>query len=137
MAMDYPRQVSGLVLIAPTLSPDLEKPRWYERIADCGPVRALLPTRLRLARAELAPLPTQLHTMQERWGDLKVPVTVIQGGSDGQVDPRTADYAEQQLPEKAARILRVEGQGHRILWNNPKLVVDAILSTLDRAESRI
>ena len=133
MAMDYPRQVNGLVLIAPTLSPELEGPRWYDRLADSLPLRLLLPQKLRRSYAELDPLPQQLQQMLPRWAHLDVPVTLIQGTADGQVDPRTADFAQQELPGQLLRVGRMRGQGHWVLWTKPAPITQAVLDTLQRA----
>jgi pimeloyl-ACP methyl ester carboxylesterase len=79
MAMDDPAQVEGLVLIAPTLSPRQEGPRWYDHLATLFPIRLLLPDRLRLSYTELAPLPQALRKMQPHWAELRLPVAVVQG----------------------------------------------------------
>jgi pimeloyl-ACP methyl ester carboxylesterase len=133
LAMDHPAQVSGLLLIAPTLSPELERPRWYDRLARLVP--ALLPQRLALSYRELKPLPADLRQMQPRWASLHMPITVIQGDDDQQVDPRTADYARRMLPAGLTRVVTVPGEGHWILWTRPEDIAGAILSMLDAAPS--
>lgn len=130
LALDRPRQVSGLVLVAPTLSADLEGPAWY----DHAPIRWLLPRRLRLSYLEIELLPAELRAMQARWASLPLPVEVVQGDNDTQVDPRTADFAEQVFTPQQLRVIRVPGAGHDILWRRPKLIADSVVATLRRAE---
>ncbi len=130
MALDHPQAVSGLLLIAPTLSPELERPSWYERLAGMFPARLLLPERLSLSLKELANLPQDLGRLRRLLPDLQVPVVVIQGEDDGQVDPRTADFAARELPARFTTVIRVPGQGHWILWADRALIVREILSML-------
>ncbi len=49
IAMQYPEQVCGLVLVAPSLDPDLEKPRWYNKLAASPLVRWMIPNKMQLA----------------------------------------------------------------------------------------
>ena len=130
MALDHPQAVSGLLLVAPALSPELERPSWYERLAGMFPARLLLPERLTLSLKELANLPQDLGRLRRLLPGLQVPVVVIQGEDDGQVDPRTADFAERELPPRFTKVIRVSGQGHWILWTDQALIVSEILSML-------
>lgn len=134
LALDRPQQVSGLLLVAPTLSPELEQPGWYDRMARVPPIRWLLPRRLRLSYVELRPLPAELSAMQAQWASLPMPVEVVQGDEDSQVDPRTADFAEQVFSRQQLRVMRVPGVGHDLPWRRPKLVADTVVATLRRAE---
>jgi uncharacterized protein len=130
LALDRPQQVCGLVLVAPTLSADLEGAAWY----DHPPIRWLLPRRLRLSWRELKLLPQELRDMQAQWAALPLPVEVVQGDDDSQVDPRTADFAERVFTAQQLRVMRVPGAGHDIPWRQPKLIADTVVATLRRAE---
>src|SRR3546814_18455192 len=46
LAMDYPDRVRGLLLLAPSVAPALEAPRWYQRLATWRVVQWLLPRTL-------------------------------------------------------------------------------------------
>jgi pimeloyl-ACP methyl ester carboxylesterase len=133
MALDFPGKIDGLVLIAPTLSPALSGPRWYDVVADSIPIRFLLPDRLRLAYIELAPLPDELRRMCSRWAELHLPIALIQGDDDVQVDPRNADFAQAEFPTGLVQVTRVTGQGHWIPWTRPRLIAAAIRKVLSRA----
>lgn len=134
LALDRPQQVSGLVLVAPTLSPELERPSWYDHLARVPPFRWLLPKRLRLSYVELRPLPAELRAMRAQWASLTVPVEVVQGDEDSQVDPRTADFAEQVFTPQQLRVMRVPGAGHDVPWQQPRLIADTVVATLRRAD---
>ena len=131
IALDFPSEVSGLVLVAPTLSARLEAPRWYERLEAAIP-GFLLPDKLSRSREELAVLPQELQKLRSRWADLHIPVTVIQGEDDLQVDPETIEFAQRVLSPDGATFVRVKDQGHWILWEEPNLVAKAVAALLDQ-----
>jgi pimeloyl-ACP methyl ester carboxylesterase len=67
IAMQYPEQVCGLVLVAPSLDPDLEKPRWYNKLAASPPVRWMIPNKMQLANEEVMVLEEELTKMLARY----------------------------------------------------------------------
>ena len=126
MAMDYPEKIAALVLVAPSLDPELETPRWYNNLAENRLLRRLLPTELVLANREVMALPDELNAMLPRWKELDLPITVIQGAKDKLVDPGNADFAEKMVP-RGLRVLRLEDAGHFVLWKQPELIKREIL----------
>ena len=132
MAMQYPDQFCGLVLVAPSLDPALEKPRWYNKFAAFPVVRWLIPDKMQLANQEVMVLEEELTKMLPLWHTMKIPVTVVQGGKDGLVLPANADFAERMLKNKKPNIIRVTDAGHFILWKKPDIIREAILSVLDQ-----
>ena len=131
LAMDQPDLVEGLVLVAPSIDPKLEKPRWYNRLADNRFVRWVIPTDLSLANQEVMPLYGELSQMLPLWQRLSKPVIVIQGGKDRLSSPANADFAANVLGTRA-RIIRVPQAGHFIIWKQSAIIVDAILSLLEK-----
>lgn len=135
LALDDPQQVQGAVLVAPSIDPVTEVPRWYNEAMTWWAVNklvtAFLDPELEAANVELMPLAAQLKAMEPRWKSLRMPVTVIQGEKDELVDPRTADFAERVLPP-GNRVIRVPDEGHFVLWEKPAIEVDAIKSLLDQ-----
>ena len=132
MAMEYPEQLCGLVLVAPSLDPALEKPRWYNKLAASPLFHWMIPEEMKLANDEVMVLEEELTKMLPLWDTLKIPVTVIQGGKDKLVLPANADFAEKMLKNKKPDIIRVADAGHFILWEQPEIIRDAILKTLDQ-----
>ena len=131
MAMEYPEQLCGLVLVAPSLDPVLERPRWYNRFAASPLLRWMIPNEMQLANDEVMVLEAELTEMLPLWDTLKTPVTVIQGDKDRLVRPANADFAEQVLKNIKPKIIRVADAGHFILWKRPEIIRDAILEALD------
>ena len=125
MAMDFPKKVAALVLVAPSLDPDLEQPRWYNKVADTTLVNWLLPTELALANQEVMVLPGELQEMLPLYPTLDLPITLIQGEKDKLVHPDNADFAEKMVPDRL-RVVRLEEAGHFVLWEQPELIKDEL-----------
>ena len=77
MAMDYPEKVAALVLVAPSLDPELEKPRWYNNLSEYKLISWMLPAELELANLEVMALPEELKQMVPLWQRLDLPITLI------------------------------------------------------------
>jgi len=142
MAMDYPDQVRAALLIAPSIAPEYEHPKWFNQLADTWLAKALAGTwvqhqfaddDLYNSNAEIMPLSRELKTMEPGWAGLKMPITVMQGLQDDLVDPRTADYADKVLPKPNGVVQRLPDEDHFVLWREPNVVTDAILKLLDRS----
>lgn len=97
MAMDYPQLVGGLVLVAPSIDPQLEKWEWYRHVGDFFLFRPIIPKELDVSNQEILPLEKQLTLMLPLWSTIRVPVTVIQGDKDKLVPPGNADFARKML----------------------------------------
>ena len=81
------------------------------------------------------PLEGELSKMLPLWQRVQVPVIVIQGQKDRLVSPASADFAERELGRRA-KIIRVPDAGHFILWQQPSIIGDAVLSLLGQDRSR-
>ncbi len=128
MLLDHPEKFCGGVMVAGSIAPALEAPRWYNRLAQTWLARRLLPPEMLWSNTEILALQGELTKLDAEWPHLQRPVVVLQGDKDELVDPRTADYAEQHLPAAYRAIRRIPQQGHFVLWNQPQTVIDAINS---------
>lgn len=135
MAMDFPDQIAALVLVAPSLDPKLEKPRWYNNLSDYQVISWMLPTELVLANREVMVLPKELEKMVPLWASLDLPITVIQGEKDKLVHPGNAAFAEKMVP-RGLRVVRLEEAGHFVLWKQPELIKSEILQILENRSSQ-
>ncbi|NKF24029.1 alpha/beta fold hydrolase [Solimonas marina] len=126
LAMDYPSEVRGVLLLAPSVAPTYEAPRWYQKLAAWPVVDWLIPRELADANRELMPLQSELRKMEPGWATLRMPVYVVQGTADGLVDPRTADYLQRMLAHTPHRIWRYADAGHLLLWEHPQVIVSAL-----------
>ncbi|HEV7670812.1 MAG TPA: alpha/beta hydrolase [Thermoanaerobaculia bacterium] len=131
LAMDDPGSVAGLVLVAGSIDPALEKTTWYQKAARWPVVRSIVPKILQLANDEIRPLKGELQKMMPLWSGIHMPVEVIQGDGDALVPPANADFAQRMLTGASVHMMRIPKQGHLIPWERPDLIRDAILRLLD------
>jgi pimeloyl-ACP methyl ester carboxylesterase len=108
------------------MAPDLEGPRWYNRLADTAFVRRLLPEALTRSNDEMMPLQRELCRLDQAWPQLKRPIIAIQGEDDDLVDPRTVDYLERRIDPALLKVQRVPGFGHFVVWERMDLVFEGI-----------
>ncbi|GAB4032366.1 hypothetical protein GCM10028809_30810 [Spirosoma gilvum] len=135
LAMDFPEQVGGLVLVAPSIDPDLERGEWYRPIGAAFPVRYLLPTELDVSNREIMPLKAELQRMLPLWSAIRIPVTVIQGTEDELVPPGNADFARRMLTNAPVTIQMIPSMNHFIPWRRPDLIHAAIRQQLSTNQS--
>ena len=135
IAMDYPNLADALVMIAPSICPDLEPSNGWRKVVNWLPFRWLTPTALRVCNQEIIPLREELEKMMPGWEKLNLPVTVIQGTEDTLVPVGNADFAEKMLTQSSKlNIRKLEGGDHFILWSEIPLIRQEILQLLDRLQ---
>ena len=130
LAMDFPHRVRSLILVAPSISPDLEKQEWFRPVLAAFPFRQLLPAELDVSNREIRPLRGELRQMLPRWASITVPVTVIQGDADNLVPPGNADFAKRMLTHAPVTMQMLPGMNHFIPWRRADTIHDAILNAL-------
>ena len=132
MAMDYPELIDNLIIVAGSISPDLEpNEKWFRIPMDFMPIKFLVPASFRASNREILYLKPELEKMLPLWKNVRQPVIVIQGGKDMFVSPKNADFAEKMLVNvKNLRIVRVDTMNHFVPWSHPQLIKKAILESL-------
>lgn len=133
LAVDRPDLVAGLVLVAPSLDPALERWRWFNVAASWRAIQWLLPVDWVTSNRELAPLADELELLRPLWSRIEAPVVVVQGGRDELVPAANAEFAERVLAGARLEVHRYPEDGHFILWQRPETVREPILELLDRA----
>jgi pimeloyl-ACP methyl ester carboxylesterase len=126
MAVDYPEKVAALVLLAPSLDPDLDAVLWYNKLADYKVVKLFLPEKLARANDEIMALPDQLRRLGKDLATLKMPIILVQGQKDELVDPGNAAYARRKLVHADYHEVFLPNFGHLIPHFRPAEVVLAI-----------
>lgn len=128
MAMDYPELIDGLVMVAPSIAPDLEPKEWYRQPGDWLVFRYLLPDWLRASNREILYLKPELEQMLPLWSRITQPCIVIQGGKDVLVHPGNADFAKQKLSRADwIELVLIPDMNHFVPWSHPQLIRRAIL----------
>jgi pimeloyl-ACP methyl ester carboxylesterase len=126
-AIDHPEKVAGLVFVASSVDPELEKTKWIQYPATWWPIRILIPTALRVCNEEILPLKGELITMLPEWKKIFVPVSVIQGEDDDLVPPANVDFLTKNLPPNSIiETRRIPGLNHFVPWKRPDLILEGI-----------
>lgn len=128
MALDYPEMVDGLILVAPSISPELEPNETWWRAPFASPFLSwVLPRSLRASNEEIYQLKPQLEAMAAELDKITCLVIVIQGESDSLVPAANADFAQAKFINAKVDVTRKAGMNHFVPWTNPELIREAIL----------
>ena len=126
MALDHPDKVCGAVMLAGSMAPALEAPRWYNRMADNWLARQVMSPAMHRSNREMMVLQAELEKLDAALPGLQRPIIAMQGDQDPLVDPRTADYLAQRAPSNWLQVNRLPGKDHFFLWTEPQSVVAQI-----------
>jgi uncharacterized protein len=126
LAIDYPDRVCGIVLLAASMAPEYEAPRWYNKAAALRPIQWLIPDEMMRSNFEIMPLQQELIKLDNVLPTLHRPVIALQGSKDELVDPRTVDHLAQHIAAPYLTVIRIPDVGHFIPWQKHQQVVDAI-----------
>ena len=127
IAIDFPDDISGMILLASAHAPSLHSSRWYHIAANTLFVRPFLTTPLRVTTKEMLTLKGELDKQTEHLSAIQAPTIVVQGEKDWLVPSGNADYAEKKLINADVKIVKLKKQGHFLPWNEYQLVKKMIL----------
>ncbi|MEM8709372.1 MAG: alpha/beta fold hydrolase [Planctomycetota bacterium] len=114
-ALDYPDEIAAAVILAGSVSPALEKRRWFNYAAKG--LSWVLPRALRRSNQEVWPLRADLERLAKSLGEIRVPVVIVHGTDDGLVPYGNATFMEEALSGAASISLRtLDGAGHMFIW---------------------
>jgi pimeloyl-ACP methyl ester carboxylesterase len=131
MAIQYPDLINGIILVAPSIDPELEPNEgWFRAPLFIPPFRWLLPRSIRASNDEIFKFRKELEKMKPNLSTITCPVVVIQGEADDLVPPENADFVEQQFSHANVTVHRFTDVNHFIPWQHPEFITDAILSML-------
>lgn len=132
MAADYPEFVKGLILVAPSMDPELETKKWYNYLAKFPLVKWGLSKDWANSNDEIFPHKQELVALADQLPNIRVPTIVIQGMEDELVPSGNADYVERMMRgADRLEIWRIEGLNHFVPWRRPDLISKAIEELLD------
>ncbi|MGK0238261.1 MAG: pimeloyl-ACP methyl ester carboxylesterase [Candidatus Pelagisphaera sp.] len=128
MAADYPDFVKGLVLVAPSMDPDLEKRRWFNYVAKVPFVKWGLSRAWVNSNDEIFPHKKELEELADLLPGITASTIVIQGMEDDLVPPANADYVERIMTGVISMdVQRIDGLNHFVPWSRPDLIKEAIV----------
>lgn len=128
LLIDYPNLWVYNIFVAPTLSPKLQKPKWYNKAGKF--LNFMLPRVLKSSNKEMLGLHKSLLLIENEIFKIKTPITYIQGEKDWLVPAKTIDYFKTHFKRDAKYILDAE-ESHFILWTKPELIKSEILKKLE------
>ncbi|MEM9469931.1 MAG: alpha/beta hydrolase [Pseudomonadota bacterium] len=130
LAVDYPEKIQSLILLAPSIDPDLEDNRWFNKLASWPVVRALLPKAVDRSNQEILVLQGELEAMKPLLKNLQTKVSIIQGAKDTLVPPGNATYGKEQLAKSDVGVKILAERGHFIPWQEYDLVKKTLFEHL-------
>lgn len=128
MAMDFPELVQGMVLVAPSIDPEMEKYEWYRTWLSTRVIGAITPTDFWVSNEEIVPLKQELELMLPLWKEVSAPTVVVQGTKDVLVPWQNAEFARSMLADSLVDIRYLEGVNHFVPWSHPHEIIKAVLS---------
>jgi pimeloyl-ACP methyl ester carboxylesterase len=117
MAMDYPNAMKSIIMLAPSIDPEMENNEWWRHILKSGIVRAVMPPALVSSNLELMPLEEELNKMLPLWKNIRVPCTIMHGKKDMLVPYENVAFFKKMLvnaPKK--EVVTFEKENHFIPW---------------------
>lgn len=125
-----------LVLLAAALDPEKEELKWYNRAANTGLARSILPADLLTSNMEMLPMKEQLLAIESDWKKLKAEVYIVQGGQDTLVSPENLDFARRMFPSQSiVREIYLPEEGHFLPWKNFAIVKGLLLEISKKRNS--
>ncbi len=137
MAIDYPELVDGLVMVAPSIDPDLEPNEWFRGPLALPFLKWVLPRSIRASNDEIWKLKPELQEMKPMWNQIKARTIVIQGEKDTLVPPGNANYAKTMLTNAPVEFVLKKDMNHFVPWQFPELIRDAIVRLIDSSPMEI
>lgn len=131
MAMDYPKAMSSLLFLAPSIDPAMEKKEPYRFFLKLGIVQAVLPKMLVASNLELMPLKSELDKMLPLWQNIKVPCTIMHGTKDILVPYANVAFYEKMLVNASKKeVVTFDKENHFIIWSQFNAVKSKLLEQL-------
>jgi len=132
IGIDQGASLAGLIFIAASVDPALEKKKVIQTIAALPLIRDLIPRSIRVCNEEILALQQELELLLPEWHKVIVHTVVLQGDKDDLVPLENAHFLQRMLPEHCPKeILIFEGKNHFLPWTSPHLIVQAIEKIAD------
>lgn len=132
MAMDYPDAYTGLIMVAPSIDPQMEEDEWFRGIINTEFGAFLTPKEFEVSNDEILSLKEELEDMIPLWSHIKISTVIIQGTDDYLVPKENAHFASRMLVDSILTINMLEGVNHFIPWSHPEEIAKAIRQLADR-----
>lgn len=134
VAADDPQRISGVVLLAASLSPELETIHPMQHVGAWAPVRSLLPRSIRNANTELMALKPELEALALDLPRITAPVVIVHGTEDDLVPVANVPFMQARLTgARCVKTVLLPGRNHFLPWNSEAEVRNAVRLALEAA----
>jgi pimeloyl-ACP methyl ester carboxylesterase len=117
LQIDNENLFAGLVFLAASNDPDLEKPERWRFMVKGSPLQYFLPGAFRPSNEELVYLKKDLKDLDKEWDMITCPVWIIHGDKDTFVPVENVDYSKKKLTNaKSVEVTILPGARHFIPW---------------------
>lgn len=133
VAADNPGRVAGLLILAGSLDPALEKVHPMQPLGEWWGIRSALPRSLRNANRELLPLQRELERLAPLLAGIRVPVSIVHGTADTLVPVGNVDFMKARFTGAAPlRTALLTDQNHFLPWEHRPTIERAIAALAAR-----
>ena len=126
-AMNFPNEISKLILLAPAISAKDEQPRWYNRLAEKYWIKKKIGKEMQISQAEMMNLPEQLEAMQPFLKQIACETWLLHGRLDMIAPYPNAIYLKKNLVNANLHFKRFPLQNHFIPWTKFKKIKKVLL----------
>lgn len=138
LAGDEPDRVGGLVIVAGSLDPALEGPRWFNHLADFPLVYLLLDRSLQHSNREIMAARCQTEALWAVLAEITAPIVIIHGTDDSLVPVDNVAYMQRRFALNGrVRAVVLDGANHFIPWQQSDVIRDAILDLAEPGTQRL
>lgn len=131
VAVDQPDRVGGLLILAGSLDPALERVHPMQPVGEWWGVRSALPRRLRNANRELLLLKQELEALAPDLSNIRLPVTIVHGTADTLVPIANVDFMRKRLTAATPLVVQIlPRQSHFLPWERRILIERALNAML-------
>ena len=125
--IDFPDEAKNIVLLAPAVCAQKEKPRWYNQIARIGFVNKHLGQPMRITNQEMMALPPQLEAMEPHWGLIRAHVWLFHGKMDMIAPYGNAIFVQKHIAPAQLTFTSFPYENHFIPWTRFKEIRATLL----------
>ena len=124
IAMLHPGQIHGVVFVASSVDPSLEKTKFIQYLGQMWGLRWLIPNELRVCNEEILALKDQLTDMLDDWRLIDARTIIVHGEEDDLVPVANVVFIQQRL--KTERTFIIKKMNHFIPWHRPAYIHRAL-----------
>jgi pimeloyl-ACP methyl ester carboxylesterase len=134
LALLFPNQIKQLILIAPTVAPEVEEGIGFKRKAQSMTEWKwwswTLGSDMMNSAKEMQPLPNEVRQMQKDFSKLNLPITEIHGTEDALAPFANQAYVMHEMKNAQVDTLMLRGKNHFIPFTMPDQMIEIITSKL-------